>query len=51
MPNDDNMELVGVRLPPESVDRIKKLADADHRTVSNLLRMWVEERLEREGRK
>jgi predicted DNA-binding protein len=47
MSDDDNMETVGVRLPPATVERLKKIAEADGRTLSNLVRKWVEERLER----
>jgi predicted transcriptional regulator len=50
MADDDNMEQVGFRLPPESVRRIERIAEGDDRTVSQLLRKWVLERLEKERR-
>jgi predicted DNA-binding protein len=46
MSDDDNMETVGVRMPPATIARLRKIADADGRTVSNLVRKWVEDRLE-----
>ena len=35
-------ETVAIRLEPETVIKIKRLAEADKRTVSDYLRLWIE---------
>jgi len=44
-------EVVTVRFSLETLERLRKEAVHDDRDVSYLIRRWVEERLEKEGRR
>jgi predicted HicB family RNase H-like nuclease len=44
-------ELVPVRFPPETLDRVRKAADADDRSVSSWIRRAVDHQLEQEATK
>jgi|GEM_PF-5365999 predicted DNA-binding ribbon-helix-helix protein len=50
MVDNDNLVAVGVRLEAATYERLREIAEKDDRTVSNLLRKWIEERLDRERR-
>ena len=40
---------VGIRLTPEQHEKLKRLAEREHRTVSNLTRVAVEKYLQEHG--
>ncbi len=35
----------GIRLDPQIVERVKAIADSEDRSVSNLVAIWIKERL------
>lgn len=42
---------VCIRLRPETVDALQQKADAEHRPLSQFLRLWIEELAEASPRK
>lgn len=42
-------EMVPVRFPPETLDQVRRLADADDRSVSSWIRRAVEHELEHQA--
>ena len=42
-----NMELIGVRIPSELKEKLQKIADSQHRPLSNLIRLILIEWLEK----
>jgi predicted transcriptional regulator len=45
------MELVTIRLPDDVKEKLEKIAQADHRPLSNLLRLIILEWLEEQDKK
>jgi predicted transcriptional regulator len=41
------MELIGVRIPSELKEKLQKIADSQHRPLSNLIRLILIEWLEK----
>ena len=46
-----NKKAVNIRLTDYDADRIKRIADRNHRSLTNQITVWLRERLDDEERK